>query len=135
VIEWRREEYAGRVGVLVAVLGAPIELPLRHMQNFTKLGGVLSLGQVESANVDEDEVVAAHLKAAIPGVTVAVLLVTGVLVLKSSKGLPCNVCVTATTLGHGDKSFNNLAGRLLVVFRIPTSAVCEVQLIRAKVVP
>jgi hypothetical protein len=62
------------------------------------------LGTLERANVDEDEVVAARLKAAIPGVTMAVLLVTGVLVLKSDEGLPCSVCITATTLGHGDKS-------------------------------
>jgi potassium channel subfamily K len=90
------------------------------------------LGKLESANVVEDEVVAARLKAAIPGVTVAVLFVTGVLVLMSNKGLPFikafyRVCVTVTTLGHGDKSFNNLAGHLLVVFWILTSAVCVVQ--------
>jgi potassium channel subfamily K len=90
------------------------------------------LGKLKSANVDKDEVVAARLKAAIPGVTVAVLFVMGVLVLMSNKGLPFidafyRIYVTVTTLGPSDRSFNNLAGHLLVVFWILTSVVCVVQ--------
>jgi potassium channel subfamily K len=82
--------------------------------------------------VDEDEVVAARLKAAISGIAVAVLVVTGVLVLMFCEGLRfidafyC-VCVTVTTLGYGDESFNTMAGRLFAVFWILTSTVCVAQ--------
>lgn len=83
--------------------------------------------------VDDDEVVAANLRAAISGAAVGLLFVTGVLVLVFWEGLSfidafyC-VCVTVTTLGYGDESFNTKGGRLFAVFWILSSTVCVAQL-------
>ncbi|KAG0568989.1 hypothetical protein KC19_6G057200 [Ceratodon purpureus] len=82
--------------------------------------------------VDDDEVVAANLRAAISGAAVGCLFVLGVLVLMFCEGLSfidafyC-VCVTVTTLGYGDESFNTKGGRLFAVFWILSSTVCVAQ--------
>ena len=82
--------------------------------------------------LEADEVVAANLRAAISGVVVGVLFITGLLVLMLVEGLTfidafyC-VCVTITTLGYGDESFTSLAGRLFAVFWILSSTVCVAQ--------
>lgn len=82
--------------------------------------------------VDDDGVVAANLRAAISGAAVGFLFITGVLVLMFCEGLSlidafyC-VCVTVTTLGYGDESFNTKGGRLFAVFWILSSTVCVAQ--------
>lgn len=81
---------------------------------------------------DDNDVVAAHWKAAVSGVAFGILFVAGVLVLIYCEEMSfidafyC-VCVTVTTLGYGDHSFRTRNGRLFAVFWILSSTVCVAQ--------
>lgn len=81
---------------------------------------------------DDNDVVAAHWKAAVSGIMFGILFIAGVLVLIYCEEMSfidafyC-VCVTVTTLGYGDHSFRTTNGRLFAVFWILSSTVCVAQ--------
>ncbi|CAK9271099.1 unnamed protein product [Sphagnum jensenii] len=81
---------------------------------------------------DEDSVISAEWKAMVAGVLVLVLFVLGLLALQYWEGMSfidafyC-VCVTVTTLGYGDQSFETQAGRIFAIFWILSSTVCVAQ--------
>jgi potassium channel subfamily K len=81
---------------------------------------------------DEDSVISAEWKAMVAGVLVLVLFVLGLLALQYWEGMSfidafyC-VCVTVTTLGYGDQSFQTQAGRIFAIFWILSSTVCVAQ--------
>lgn len=88
--------------------------------------------QADKVSIGDDGVVTAQWKAIIAGVIVLVLFVLGVLVLHYLEHMSfinafyC-VCVTVTTLGYGDQSFNTKAGRIFATFWILLSTVCVAQ--------
>jgi potassium channel subfamily K len=81
---------------------------------------------------DEDSVISAEWKAMVAGVLVLVLFVLGLFALQYWEGMSfidafyC-VCVTVTTLGYGDQSFETQAGRIFAIFWILSSTVCVAQ--------
>lgn len=82
---------------------------------------------------EDDDVAEAHWKLVLSGCLVIFLLGIGILVLRYSEGLSfinafyC-ACVTLTTLGYGDVSFQTVGGRLFAVFWILLGTVCVAQL-------